>query len=147
MANIIYRHTQPGRLLRIILVTGITIIVLLMALLGYNRAALLVCFMLAIVLLLMHSLTVEISGGALRVRFGHGLIRKTILLSEIASCRTVRYPWYRGWGVRWMPRRWLFRVSGFSAVEVTMKNGRRYGIGSDEPTELEKAIKAACGII
>jgi hypothetical protein len=147
MTSIVYRHTQSGRLLRIILVTGLAIIVLLMAFLGHNTVALIVCLILAIALALMYSLTVEIAEGALRIRFGHGLIRKTIPLSAIDSCRTVRFPWCFGWGLRWMPRGWLFRVSGLAAVELGMKNGRRYGIGSDEPEELEKAIKDACGTI
>ncbi|MCX6338981.1 MAG: hypothetical protein NTX71_03570 [Candidatus Aureabacteria bacterium] len=131
--------------MRFVLGAGIAIIVLLMALLGYNTVALIVCLILAIALALMYSLTVEIGDDALKVRYGHGLIRKTIPLSAIDSCRMVRYPWYFGWGLRWMPCGWLFRVSGLAAVELGMKNGRRYGIGSDEPEELERAIKAACG--
>jgi len=36
---------------------------------------------------------------------------------------------------------WIFNVSGFDAIELTMKNGRIYCIGTDEPEKLEAVIK------
>jgi hypothetical protein len=35
---------------------------------------------------------------------------------------------------------WIYNVSGFDAVEITLKNGNTYRIGTDEPKELEQAI-------
>ena len=35
---------------------------------------------------------------------------------------------------------WIFNVSGFGAVEIRMKNGKIYRIGTDEPKALESAI-------
>jgi len=37
---------------------------------------------------------------------------------------------------------WIYNVSGFGAVELIMKNGRVYRIGTNVPRELEDAIKA-----
>ncbi len=50
-------------------------------------------------------------------------------------------PCYYGWGIRWTPNGWLYNVSGFYAVEIKMKTGKKYRIGTDAPNELEKAIK------
>ena len=50
--------------------------------------------------------------------------------------------WYNGWGIRLIPRGWIFNVSGFDAVEIQMKNGRRYRIGTDEPEALLAAIQS-----
>jgi len=36
---------------------------------------------------------------------------------------------------------WIYNVSGWSAVEIIMKNGKIYRIGTDTPSELEAAIK------
>ncbi len=36
---------------------------------------------------------------------------------------------------------WIFNVSGFDAVEIRMKRGKIYRIGTDEPEKLETAIK------
>jgi hypothetical protein len=36
---------------------------------------------------------------------------------------------------------WIYNVSGFDAVELRMTDGRMYRIGTDEPHELEAAIR------
>ncbi len=38
---------------------------------------------------------------------------------------------------------WLYNVSGTDAVELKMKNGKRYRIGTDVPGELAEAIRQA----
>ena len=38
---------------------------------------------------------------------------------------------------------WIYNVSGFDAVEIILKNGKIYRIGTDVPSELEAAIKQA----
>ena len=50
--------------------------------------------------------------------------------------------WYYGWGIRiWFwPYMWIYNVSGFDAVEITMRDGKMYRIGTDVPTELEMAL-------
>jgi len=35
---------------------------------------------------------------------------------------------------------WIYNISGFDAVEIKMKNGKTYRIGTDEPQKLEQAI-------
>jgi hypothetical protein len=35
----------------------------------------------------------------------------------------------------------VYNVSGFDAVEIKLKNGKRYRIGTDEPKDLEQAIR------
>ena len=89
------------------------------------------------------TLTVMIEEGYLKIRFGWGIFRKKFPLTEIATVKTVKNHWYYGWGIRWWfwPRMWMFTVSGFHAVELTMKNGKIYRIGTDEPEKLESVIK------
>ena len=36
----------------------------------------------------------------------------------------------------------IYNVSGFDAVEIQLKNGKIYRIGTDEPKKLEQAILA-----
>ena len=38
------------------------------------------------------------------------------------------------------PYMWIYNVSGFDAVEIILKNGKIYRIGTDVPKELEVAI-------
>ncbi len=88
------------------------------------------------------TLSVSIDQRFIKLRFGLGFLRKKFLLDEIASIRRVKNRWYYGWGIRfWFkPKMWIFNVSGFDAIELTMKNGKIYRIGTDEPEKLETSL-------
>ncbi|RLC47786.1 MAG: hypothetical protein DRH57_03405 [Candidatus Cloacimonadota bacterium] len=86
-------------------------------------------------------LTVLIEEDVLEIRFGPGLIRKRFPLKDIELCRIVKNPLYYGWGIRLTPNGWLYNVSGSYAVEIKMKTGKKYRIGTDVPNELETAIQ------
>jgi hypothetical protein len=88
------------------------------------------------------TLTVWIDEKYLRIKFGYGIFKKKFLLEEITSARTVKNHWYYGWGVRiWFwPYMWIYNVSGFDAVKITMRNGKIHRIGTDVPKELEVEI-------
>ena len=74
------------------------------------------------------------------VRFRGGFIRRDILMEDIKSVKAVKNKWYYGWGVRYIGNGWMYNVSGFDAVELTLRSGRRFRIGTDKPKELEEAI-------
>lgn len=42
---------------------------------------------------------------------------------------------------RMTPHGWFYNVSGLSAVEIKLKTGIKYRIGTDVPQELEEAIR------
>jgi len=91
---------------------------------------------------LFYELKVEINRSIIRCSFGIGLIQRSIPISEIAEAKIVKNPWYAGWGIRWLPGQyWLWNVSGFQAVELLFKDGRRFRIGTDEPENLASAIR------
>jgi len=48
--------------------------------------------------------------------------------------------WLVGWGIRWTGSGWLFNVSGLDAVELSLKSGRRFRIGTDDPRGLHTFI-------
>jgi hypothetical protein len=143
-----YKHTQSGTFSRTTF-GGLVVLFLIPAIyLGaHDPEAIwifgLITALLFAGLLLFHSLTVEIARGYLRIRFGIGLIRKTVRVKDIKSAEAVRNRWWYGWGIRLTPHGWLFSVSGFEAVQIQLKNGRQYRIGTDEPDKLLAAIKAA----
>ena len=143
----LYRHTQIGHVIRFSIGAGILFVAIAFGLTlnaGQSAPAIILGSSLAVLalsLLLFHSMTVSVRNDAIALSFGPGIIRKTIAASDVASCRTVRNPWYYGWGIHLTPAGWLFNVSGFDAVEVTLANGRRYRIGTDAPQELEMAIR------
>lgn len=89
------------------------------------------------------TLAVTLDENYLRIKFGYGIFQKKFPRGEIASAKIVKNHWYYGWGIRlWLwPKMWIYNVSGFDAVEITMKNGGTYRIGTDEPKKLESSIK------
>ena len=134
-----YRHRQIGWLMIIILgaaliIFGLTASQASHALYYFILATLLFCAV------FFTTLAVAVTDEAVHVRFGPGIISKRIRLDEILYCNPVRNRWQYGWGIRKIPDGWLFNVSGLDAVEVVLKNGRIYRIGTDEPHSLSRAI-------
>ena len=137
-----YHHTQVGTLMIIGLLTPMLAILLVPFLIGIFPPVLFVVFLLVVVsLALFSSLTVQITEGMLTCSFGIGIVRKQIPLRDIIEARAVKNPWYVGWGIRWMPGQyWVWNVSGLRAVELVLRNGSRFRIGTDEPEVLANAI-------
>ncbi|GGD53436.1 hypothetical protein [Muriicola marianensis] len=88
------------------------------------------------------SLRITIDEHHLRIRMGLGLFRKKFVLRDITSVQAVRNPWYYGQGIRkWFwPGMWIYSVSGLDAVEIELKNGKKYRIGTDEPDVVRHCI-------
>ena len=135
-----YQHTQTGYVMIVALGIVLFGIVVTITISGFNWIVFSVLIVLGICLLLFKTLTVQIAGDVLEIRFGPGFIRKKLSLKEIKSCRMVKNHWYYGWGIRRTPHGWLYNVSGLRAVELQMKNGKKYRIGTDEPEALSEAI-------
>lgn len=140
-----YRHTQVGWLTIVILGGGTLVALLAAVSLAWNPISTGILFVLAGFLVLFGSLSVEIRGGLLECRFGVGLIRRRIPLSEIRDARATRNRWWYGWGIRLTPHGWLWNVSGLDAVEIDLSDGRKFRIGTDRPRELADALRAAIG--
>src|SRR5262249_16253572 len=110
---------------------------------GFFVAMAIVSAMLALLMILFGSLTVSVDDGWVKVRLGPGLIRKHFPRSDLAACEAVRNRWYYGLGIRSIPGGgWLYSVSGLDAVELRMKDGMRYRLGTDEPQKLTEFIQA-----
>ena len=135
-----YRHTQVGLLTAISLGIAIVVTVIVVYATG-EWIGLIIAGVLLLTELLFATLTVEVDREAVQFHFGIGLIRKTILLSDIESVRVVRNSWLYGWGIRYTPHGWLYNVSGLGAVELQLRSGKKMRIGSDEPEKLARAIE------
>jgi len=89
---------------------------------------------------LFRSMTIEITDAELRWYFGSGFPLKRVPLDEVVSAEVVRTSFWNGWGIHYTPRGWLYNVSGYGAVCVTLKNGKRFCLGSDEPEKLAREL-------
>jgi len=101
--------------------------------------------LLSFLAVLFSTLTASVRQGVLECWFGPGLIRRRVALRDVESIEVVRNPWSRGWGIRSIPSGWLWNVSGTRAVELRLRGGRRFRVGSDEPERLAAAIRSQLG--
>jgi hypothetical protein len=102
-----------------------------------------VSVVLLITLALFYKLTITIKEETLCASFGIGIIRKRVSVAEIAACGPIRIRWWYGWGIHLTPYGWLYNVSGLDAVAITLRNGRKFALGSDDPQGLANAIRVA----
>jgi len=148
-----YKHTQIGHL--IIIVTLAVFVLFAWAQIttraeapsvdsGANFAITAIMALILFILASFWSLRVIIDEKYLRIKFGYGIYRNNFSLDDIMSAKSVKNHWYYGWGIRgWLwPKMWIYNVSGFDAVEIKLKNGRTYRIGTDEPEKLEQALNS-----
>ena len=85
-------------------------------------------------------LTIKIENETLEWSFGIGLIRKQVPIVEIAACEPIQIRGC-GWGIRLTPYGWLYNVSGFDAVAITLRAGAKFALGTDDPRRLVDAIR------
>jgi len=140
-----YHHIQSSYLAAIVFI-GFVLLFGLVALLGGEDpevVAVLGASLLVVgaVVLWFNWLTVTIDGDRVVVAFGRGWPRRTIKVRNIAGFGPVRNKWYYGWGIRKIPRGWMYNVWGLDAVEIELSNGRKFRIGTDEPGDLIAALK------
>ena len=138
-----YQHTQIGYSRIISFAIILLFLVYYITVYGFNWIAFSAVVIIGVLLALSATLTVVIEEDVLRIRFGPGVIRKDFSLKDVESCHVVKNPWYYGWGNRLTPSGRLYNVSGFHAVEIKMKTGKKYRIGTDVPNDLETAIRQA----
>jgi hypothetical protein len=135
-----YHHTQFGTVIVVSLLLSAVLFAGLGMMNGLTPLAVIGPALMAVFLALFYTLTVEIDATHLTFRFGIGLIRKRVPLAEIVEAKPVRNSWLYGWGIHRTPHGWLYNVSGWEAVEITLISGQRLRLGTDEPRPLTQAI-------
>ena len=139
-----YQHTQNGKLIKWVMGASIELIFIIAGMNVWNSSAMAYSLLgvLPVVLLtwLFGSLTVEIDGEELRHYFGSGFWGKTYLLNDIETAKQVRNSWLFGWGIRLTPHGWLYNVSGLDAVEIQLRSGKKFRIGTDQSSELTSVL-------
>jgi len=143
MSNLVYQHTQIGYLIIYITIAIVAYFSYISVIAGFK--IIIAIFMVLIVMILASftSLKVTLNQQYLKIKFGYGLYQKKIVVREIKFVQIVKNHWYYGWGIRyWLwPKMTIFNISGFEAVEIKMRDGRIYRIGTDQPQKLAYAIK------
>ena len=143
-----YTHTQRSTLLLLLLVVAAAGTLASLAFpaaraIPFGARVTIIAAAVAMVLssLVFTTLTITVDGDRLSWHFGAGLVRKSVALAEVVSAEPVTTTWVDGWGIHLTARGWLYNVSGREAVLVTLRGGKRFLLGTDEPTVLAAALR------
>jgi hypothetical protein len=139
-----YEHTQIGYF-TICILFGAAIFVAVAGILTSARGGAMIEVILLISAIVFSKLTIKIDGDTLKACFAMGLICKKVPLTEIAACEPIRIRWWYGWGIHLTPYGWLYNVSGLEAVAITLRDGRKFALGTDDPQALIDAIERLIG--
>ena len=138
-----YKHTQIGYFLIGALGAAVLFIGYLNFITRFNPGTVLVLIFMILCLITFATLTVQVNSEAVTIRFGMGVIRRHFVLRDIQSCHAVRNPWYYAWGIHAIPNGLIFNVSGWEAVELQMRDGKKYRIGTDDAQGLMRVIETS----
>jgi len=136
-----YRHTQVGYVTLVATTAGA--LGLASITVRHHHPVLWVGVALLVLLgFLFSTLTIEVADGELRSHFGPGFWRKRWALADIVGVGLAPIRSWEGWGIRFTPQGMLYDVSGTKSVEVHLRSGTSFRLGSDEPERLLAAIRA-----
>jgi hypothetical protein len=138
----LYRHTQISPFTAVAMGSAL-LVALWWSIRVPGALPIITAVLVTAVIVLFSSLTIAIQDGAIEVFFGPSVIRRRIPLEQIADAQVVATPWYYGWGVRWTPTGWLWNVAGVRGVEIQLRDGRRFRVGSDQPEEVAATLRHA----
>jgi hypothetical protein len=85
-------------------------------------------------------LTVVVDARAVMASFGWGWPSRTIDRAEIESAVRVRNSWWHGWGIRKVSRGWMYNNAGRDSIQLSLRSGKVFRVGTDQPVELLAAI-------
>ena len=133
-----YEHTQIGH----VIIWSLLAIMLVASggWIGHHATPIIVPMILLVCLVLFYKLRITIEDETLCASFGPGIIRKKVRLAEIVGCEPIRIRWWYGWDIHLTPRGWLYNVSGFDAVVIALRDGKKFALGTDDPNGLTEAI-------
>ena len=142
MSSASYRHTQYGWI-AVPAVLGVVVVLATMPPGARDRVGLwVVMALLAAATMTFSRLTIAVEDTTLRWAFGWGLPRWQVPIADVVAVEPSGSSWLEGWGIRLTSRGLLYNVSGFQAVEVTLRSGKRFRLGTDEPDDLVRVLRA-----
>lgn len=139
-----YKHTQYANAIALMLAVPIVVCISLAILLPrLQYTMVIVAALVGILAFSFSAMTVRVTDRFVHWRFGPGVMRRKIALSQIQNASITKTTWLEGWGIHYTSRGWLYNVGGFDAIHITLKDGSRVILGSNDVQKLHQAICAA----
>lgn len=134
----VYKRTQPGTVIIVVMLIAIALI--LATKVSSDLSAYIVASALGLVAALFSCLTIKVKDDELVWYFGPYFWKKSVKVQDIESVTATRTSWLNGWGIRYTSKGWLYNVSGTEAVEIELKDGKVFLLGTDDSRGLVEAL-------
>jgi hypothetical protein len=141
-----YEHTQRGTVVQVAFLLGAVVCFGLSQF--FPAPPFVVPMVLAVFVIcayMFSSLTIQVTNRAVHWCFGPGMFRKELAFTDIKGVEVTRTRFLEGWGIHKTARGWLYNVSGFDAILISLHGGKVILLGTDEPEVLRAAIVKAIG--
>jgi hypothetical protein len=145
--RVLYEHRQVGWITVIALFAIAVLICVAAAISAPSERTLsysLVPIML-VVAALFSTLTVRVTDKRVMWYFGVSGIGRSVALTEITSIRAIKTSILEGWGIHLTWHGWVWNVSGFNAVQIILRSGTRFAVGTPDPQAVIDAVQSARG--
>lgn len=139
-----YRHYQNPKLYIILLWLLCIVFLCIYIESGYNPINIIAFTIILFIMYGFSKMFVFVNDDYIKIRFWLWLFTKRILLPDVVSAKQVRNKWFYWWGIKfvWIPKlTTIYSVYGLDAVEIVLKNGKHFRIGTDDAAELEEVIR------
>ncbi|MCQ8877969.1 hypothetical protein NQT69_08175 [Pseudoalteromonas shioyasakiensis] len=135
-----YQHKQYALFIFVILAWIGSFVGLAWYLIGADMPLMVFAGILVLVGFIFHGLTIKVDNETIGWGFGPGLFGQTLMLADIVEAKPVENSFRHGIGLRITHDGWVYTVSGFSAVQLTMKDGSQYRLGTNDQAGLLSAL-------
>ena len=136
-----YQHKQYAVFIFFVLAWIGGFVALAWNLLGADGPLMIFTGILVLVGFLFHGLTVKVDDKKISWAFGPGVAGQSIELGEVVEAKAVQNSYSHGIGMRITHDGWVYTVSGFSAIQLTLKDGTLYRVGTNDQKGLLAALK------
>ncbi|XQF90642.1 hypothetical protein ACOBV8_03955 [Pseudoalteromonas espejiana] len=135
-----YQHKQYAVFIFFVLAWIGGFVALAWNLIGADVPLMVFAGVLVLVGFLFHGLTVKVTDETIGWAFGPGVAGQKLILSDIIEAKAVQNSYRHGIGIRITHDGWVYSVSGFSAVQLTLKDGSVYRVGTNDQQGVLSAL-------
>ncbi|WP_372760771.1 hypothetical protein [Pseudoalteromonas sp.] len=136
-----YQHKQYALFIFFVLAWIGGFVALAWNLIGADGPLMIFAAILVLVGILFHGLTVKVDETHISWAFGPGVAGQSIALDDIVAAQAVQNSYRHGIGMRITHDGWVYSVSGFSAIALTLKDGTQYRVGTNDQQGLLAALQ------
>ncbi|MEI8642028.1 hypothetical protein P4S68_16875 [Pseudoalteromonas sp. Hal099] len=136
-----YQHKQYAVFIFFVLAWIGGFVALAWNLMGADVPLMVFAGVLVLVGFLFHGLTVKVDEHTISWAFGPGVAGQRLALADIVEAKAVQNSYRHGIGIRITHDGWVYSVSGFSALQLTLKDGTKYRVGTNDQQGLLRALE------